>query len=64
MNNLDTIGIYVAAVISIASVIVKLTPNTVDNVILAKVIKLAETLGLNSKPVNSDLVRRDAKTNK
>jgi hypothetical protein len=50
-ENWATILIVVSAVISIASVIVKLTPNETDNKILAIIIKVFETLGLNTKPV-------------
>ena len=51
--NWDTILIIISAVISIASIIVKLTPNETDNKVLATIIKLAESLGLNTHPVKS-----------
>ena len=43
--------IIIGGVITIASVIVKLTPNTTDNKILEWVIKIFEALSLNTPPV-------------
>ncbi len=58
IENFDTYFQYLAAVIAIASIIVKLTPTQTDNVVLEKVIKIAEMLGLNAKPVNSDTLHK------
>lgn len=44
--------IVVGGVITVASVVVKVTPNTTDNKILEWVIKLFELLSLNTPPVN------------
>ena len=44
--------IIIGGVITIASVIVKITPNTTDNKILEWVIKIFEAISLNTPPVN------------
>ena len=49
---LTDILIIVGGVITIASVIVKLTPNTTDNKVLEWIIKIFEALSLNTPPVN------------
>jgi len=54
IQNWDTYFQYLTAVIAIASIIVKLTPTQTDNIVLEKVIKIAEMLGLNAEPVNGD----------
>jgi len=50
--SLADILIIVGGVITIASVIVKITPNTTDNKILEWIIRIFEALALNTKPVN------------
>jgi len=50
-SNWADILIIVSAVISIASVIVKITPNETDNKWLSYFIKFFEAFGLNTKPV-------------
>ena len=45
-------AIIIGGVITGASVIVKITPNTTDNKILEWVIKVFEFFSLNTKPVN------------
>jgi len=50
-NNYDSILIVISAIITTASVIVKLTPSETDNAKLAKVVKVFEALSLNSQPV-------------
>jgi hypothetical protein len=51
--NWADILIIFASAISIASVIVKITPNETDNKWLAYIIKIFEAIGLNTTPVNS-----------
>lgn len=43
--------IIIGGVIAIASVIVKLTPNTTDNKVLEWIIKIFELISLNTPPV-------------
>tara|TARA_R100001244_G_scaffold121224_2_gene90849 strand:- start:1188 stop:1361 length:174 start_codon:yes stop_codon:yes gene_type:complete len=43
--------VVVTSVVTIASVIVKITPNETDNKILEIIIKIFEKLGLNTPPV-------------
>ena len=52
-ENWDSILLVITGLISVASVIVKLTPNETDNQILEKIVKFFEKLGLNNKPINS-----------
>ena len=56
MANWSQISIVIACIITIASVVVKLTPNETDNKVLEKIIKIAEAIGLNTDPVNQDKV--------
>ena len=49
INNWDTILIIIASVISLASVIVKITPSESDNKILDKIIKILQALSLHKK---------------
>ena len=56
INHWGDLALIVTGVISVASVIAKLTPTTVDDNILGKFIILMDKLGLNNKPtvVKSD----------
>jgi len=52
--NWENILLVIGGVITLASVIVKITPNETDNKVLEVIIKIFEKLSLNTKSVNSD----------
>lgn len=51
MENWVNVLIIYSAVVTIASVIVKLTPTQTDDAVLAKILKFLELVALNAKPV-------------
>ena len=51
INHWGELTLIVTGVISIASVITKLTPTEVDNKFVALILKSVELLALNSKPI-------------
>jgi hypothetical protein len=52
--NWENILLVIGGVITLASVIAKITPNETDNKVLEVIIKIFEKLSLNTKSVNSD----------
>jgi len=50
-ENWQVVAMVIPGIITLASVIVKLTPNETDNEVLEAVIKFFEKLGLNTDPV-------------
>lgn len=50
MSNLPAIGTAAASIISAGAIIAKLTPNETDNEVLYYILKVADIVGLNTKP--------------
>ncbi len=50
MNNLEQIIAVITGVVAVASVIAKLTPNTVDDAWVAGILKVVDFLAVNTKP--------------
>ena len=48
--NWESVMAIVAGVISVASVIAKLTPTETDNVIVGKLLQIIDLLAINNKP--------------
>jgi Na+-transporting NADH:ubiquinone oxidoreductase subunit NqrC len=51
LDNWQTIALIVTGTISVASIIVKLTPTQKDDAVLAQVIKFLAVIGLNKDPL-------------
>lgn len=51
IDNWQTIALIVTGTISVASIIVKLTPTQADDAVLAQVIKFLAVIGLNKDPL-------------
>lgn len=51
IDNWQTIALIVTGTISVASIIVKLTPTQADDAVLAQVVKFLAVIGLNKDPL-------------
>jgi hypothetical protein len=55
-NHYDELLAILGCIVSIATVIVKLTPNTKDDAILTKIINLLEKFSLVNSKANQDII--------
>lgn len=53
IDNIAELGLIITGLVTVASVIAKLTPTEVDDNFIGKLIKLADLIGLNNKPTET-----------